>query len=394
MIVMSDRLEKQGMNKFIALKESERDENPEYEVLDLSIGEPPSGPGQNICRMLFEEALVPENRLYADNGNIKFAETAGTYFRETYNCKKTGLDFLPVIGAKSALAMIPAAFINPGDYCIMPDPAYPVLGTWSRYLGGNVFNIHLTQKNNYYPDFQNIPADICRKAKLFYLNYPNNPTGQIAGIDFFHAAVDFARSWNILVIQDCAYGEILRPGTNPLSIFSVSGSEKCCIEIHSLSKTRNMTGWRIGFAAGTREILEPLRIIKSNTDSGQFIPIQLAAAQALSGRGLIDRMNLLYTERLEKTSEILNRTGLKAAVPPGTFYLYIPVPKNEKSGASFNSADGFCIFLKKKTNIIAIPWGDHFRLSLTFPEKESGDGWFYRELERRLGGFRFSGNME
>lgn len=389
MILKAGRLEKRGVNRFIAQKALQEIERSEYPLLDLSIGEPPAGPGQQICGTLFQESVKLENRFYADNGSIQFARTAENYFRDVYDCTDCILDFLPVMGAKSALSMIPAAYLNPGEFCIMPDPAYSVLGTWSSYLGGSVFNIPLKKENDYYPIFTDIPEDILRKIGLLYLNYPNNPTGQTATPGFFNSAVEFALKWNILIVHDCAYGEILRPEQKPLSIFSVPGAADCCIEIHSLSKIRNMTGWRIGFAVGKKKILEPLRIVKSNTDSGQFIPIQLAAGRALMDRKIIDRMNSLYTERLIKTAEILDKTGLEVKIPPGTFYLYIPVPEKEQDGTVFSSGDEFCGFLRGKAGISAIPWGSHFRFSVTFPEREHGDGWFFRELEKRLGGFRF-----
>lgn len=383
MITYADRTEKQKLNKFIELKNGIKGAAA-LPMLDLSIGEPPLNASLSTHQRLCTETFKAENRFYTDNGILKFAEISLKYFNLHSDPVDKNLISQPVLGSKSALSLIPAAFINPGDITIMPVPSYPVLEKWTEYMGGGVFKLPLLKEQKFYPDLNSIPVEVLEHSKLLYLNYPNNPTGQTADKNFLKNAVEFALKWDILIVYDSAYAEIVRPGVKALSIFSIPRAEKCCIEIFSLSKARNMTGWRIGYIIGSEYLLNPIQSVKSNTDSGQYAPIQLAACQALVETEVCTEMNRIYTSRLQRMTAILNNNGFDAEIPQGTFYLYVAVPDKFR-GSLFSDANSFCRHLITELGIIAVPWETgHFRLSMTFPIKAEGDDWFFEEIERRF----------
>lgn len=256
-------------------------------------------PTPRIVAKLAEEAAKPENRGYADNGIAEFKEAAAEYLKNVFGVD--GIDpeteVNHSIGSKPGLAMMPSCFINPGDVTIMTVPGYPVMGTHTKYLGGEVYNVPLTKENNFLPDLDSIPEDIRRRAKLFYLNYPNNPTGAGATPEFFRKVVDFAKANNIVIVHDAPYAALTFDGEKPLSFLSVPGAKDVGVEFHSLSKSYNMTGWRIGFVAGNPLVVRAFADVKDNNDSGQFIAIQKAAAYGLRHPEITEKIAEKYSRR-------------------------------------------------------------------------------------------------
>jgi len=245
--------------KFAMIKEAKarvRKERPDLSIIDMGIGEPDKPAPEGVVETSAMRRGKPENRYYSDNGIAEFYEAAAVYLKRVYGLD--GIDpkrhILHGIGSKPILALLPAAFINPGDLALVTVPGYPVLGTWTRYMGGDVYPLPLTRENDFYPDLDAIPEDVLVRAKLLYINYPNNPTGQAATYEFLQKVVRFARSHRIIVVSDAAYGALVYDGKRPISLLGVDGGMEVGLEIHSLSKAFNMTGWRMAFTVGKRRL--------------------------------------------------------------------------------------------------------------------------------------------
>ena len=383
--------------KFEKIKQAKREalrKNPGKELIDLGIGEPHEMADGRVVRRLAEEAEKPENRFYADNGIDEFKNVAAVYLREVF-----GVDAEPereinhVMGAKSALAMIPYACIDPGDITIMPAPNYPILGIHTKFLGGQTVEVPLLEENNFLPDLESLPSDICKKAKLLYLNYPNNPTGAVATEDFFERVVHFARKNGIIVVHDAAYAALVFEGEKPLSFLSIPGAKEVGIEVHSLSKSFNMTGWRIGFIAGNHQVVSAVKTVKNTFDSGQFIPIQKAAMDALSHPEITSRMAGIYSRRMDRLADIFRSSGFSFRKPRGGFFLYTRIPKAVEEGPTFDSAESFSEYLLEELLISTVPWddaGSYIRLSVTFPAEGPGEEErIFREIRSRLKRIKF-----
>ena len=249
---------------------------PHIPLIDMGVGEPDCPADSQIVQVLAQEAGKPENRWYADNGIPEFLEAAAQYLKQMYQVE--GLNpaehLLHGIGSKPILALLPLCLINPGDITLTTIPGYPVIGTYTKYLGGEVYPLPLREENDFLPDLTAIPQEILKRAKLMYVNYPNNPTGQVATKAFFQDLIEFALQHNVIIIQDAAYSALTYDGYQPLSFLSVEGAKEVGLEIHSLSKAFNMTGWRLAFLAGNAKIVKAYSVVKDNTDSGQFRAIQ------------------------------------------------------------------------------------------------------------------------
>src|SRR5713226_6352326 len=255
--------------------------HPERRLLDFGIGENDDMADAMVRETLKREADKLENRGYADNGIVAYKEAAAGFMKKTFGVTldpATAINH--AIGSKPALAMLPAAFINPGDVTLMTVPGYPVAGTHTKYYAGEVYNLPLREENDFYPDLGAIPADIRRRAKLLVLNYPNSPTGAVATRDLYRQVIDFARTNRIVVVQDAAHLLLSYEGP-PLSFLQVDGAKEVGVEIHSMSKGFNMIGWRMAFVAGHPKIVQAFADVKDNCDSGQFMAIQQAARAAL-----------------------------------------------------------------------------------------------------------------
>ena len=383
--------------KFEKIKRAKRaamDANPNKDLFDLGVGEPDEMAFPGVIKTLQLEAEKPENRGYTDNGIEEFKVAAINYMDNVFGVK--GLDpnkhVNHTIGAKPGLAMLPSIFINPGDITLMTVPGYPVMGTHTQYLGGEVINLPLTKENSFLPDLKSITSDIAKRAKILYLNYPNNPTGANATQAFYEEAVDFAKKNDVVVVQDAAYGA-LNFDENPSSFLSIPGAMDVGVELHSLSKSYNMTGWRIAFVVGNELIVKGVAHVKDNIDSGQFAAIQKAAIHALEHPDITETILEKYRRRLTKLVETLNSLGFDASMPGGSFFLYVEAPKGVKGGQRFKSGEEFSQYLIKEMMISTVPWddvGNFIRFSATFaakgPEEESR---IINEIKNRLSSVRF-----
>ncbi len=344
--------------------------HPGVELIDFGVGEPDEMAFPGVVRTLQSEAEKPENRGYTDNGIQEFQDAAARYMQKVYGVSNIDpkTEVLHGIGSKPVLALLPAAFINPGDVTLMTVPGYPVMGTHTRWYGGEVVNMPLLEKNGFLPDLDSIPANVRKKAKLLYINYPNNPTGAGATKDFFAKVVKFAQENNIIVVHDAAYAALMY-GSKPLSFLSVPGAKDVGVEIHSLSKAYNMTGWRLAFIAGNERVIAGYGNVKDNVDSGQFKAIQKAGVHALDHPEITDEITAKYERRLKSMSSVLAEMGFNAKMPAGTFYLYVNMPKGVKGSRHFTNAEDFSEFLITEKLISTVPWDDagpYIRFSATF----------------------------
>lgn len=345
--------------------------HPEVELIDMGVGEPDWPADSLVVKALSEEAGKPENRWYSDNGIPEFQTAAAKYLEKVYGL--SGLipseNIVHGIGSKPILAMLPICFINPGDILLTTVPGYPVSATYTKYLGGEVYNLPLLESNSFFPDFSTIPQPILDRAKLLYINYPNNPTGAVATKEFFTEVVAFAKKNNIIVIHDAPYAALTYDGNKPLSFLSIPGAMDIGLEVHSLSKAFNMTGWRIGFLCGNSKAVSAYATVKDNSDSGQFRAIQKAGIQAFMHTEITDKTVAKYSRRFNLLVNALNELGFDAKKPKGSFYCYVKAPTGTEGGKVFNTASEFSEFLIRESSISTVPWDDagkFIRFSVTF----------------------------
>jgi LL-diaminopimelate aminotransferase len=387
--------------KFAKIKQAKRSAlaaNPGMEIIDMGVGEPDEMAFPEVVSKLHEEARKPENRGYADNGDAVLKQSAARYLERV--CGVKGIDpereVIHSIGSKAALSILPAALINPGDYVLMTTPGYPVFGTHAKYYGGLVHNLPLTERTSFLPDLDSIPPNVLAKSKALVLNYPNNPTGASATPDFFAQVVAFARKHDIVVIHDAAYAALVFDG-KPLSFLAIPGAKEVGIELHSTSKTFNMTGWRCGFVAGNPLLVQAYGDIKDNSDSGQFLAIQHAAAHAFDHPEFTEKIADKYSRRMDGLVQLLNRAGFQARKPGGSFFLYVKAPsaamKGDGTKVSFAGAEDVSQWLIKEKLISTVPWDDagaYLRFSVTFIAKDEADERrVLDEIARRLSDVKF-----
>ena len=398
-IVVAERLGGKQFGKSTAIykfekikraKEEAMRNHPDIPIIDMGVGEPdrPADPG--VVQVLADEAGKPENRFYADNGITEFQAAAAQYLKQVYGVGGLNPEeqILHGIGSKSILSMLPLCLINPGDVTLSTVPGYPVTATYTKYLGGDVYPLPLLKQNDFLPDLKSIPADIAKKAKLFYVNYPNNPTGQVATKAFFEDLVEFALRNSIIIIQDAAYAALTYDGYKPLSILSIEGAEEVAVEAHSLSKAFNMTGWRLAFVAGNKQVVKAYGTIKDNTDSGQFRAIQKAGMFALGHPSITEAICEKYSRRFDLLVEALNDIGFSVTKPKGTFFCYVECPRGTNSGVTFDTATEFSEFLLKEAQISTVPWddaGNYVRFSVTFEARDADEEIaIISEIKKRL----------
>lgn len=370
----SDKIYK--FEKIKRAKAAARKKDPAKELFDFGVGEPDEMASPIVVEALKHECAKPENRGYADNGIQELKGAAAAYLDKVFGVK--GLDpdtqIVHSIGSKPALAMIPDAFINPGDAVLMTRPGYPVLATHTEWNGGRVVNMPLLEENGFLPDLDSVSEEDRRDAKLLYLNYPNNPTGAAATDEFYAKVVQFAKENDIVVIQDAAYAALVYEG-KPRSFLTVDGAVDVGVEIHSFSKAFNMTGWRLAFVAGSPKVVEAFAHVKDNYDSGQFIAIQKAGIYALEHPEITEKTAAKYKRRLTMMVEALGENGFSARVPDGTFYLYVKAPSGA-GDTEFSSAEEVSEYLIKNAHISTVPWdesGSYIRFSATFAAKDQDD---------------------
>ena len=351
-----------------------------------------------VVKKLCAEARKPENRGYADNGDAVLKEAAARYLERVCGVKGINpeTEVMHSIGSKAALSILPAALINPGDYVLMTVPGYPVFGTHAKYLGGRVHNLPLTEENQFLPDLDSVPAEVLKQAKVLVLNYPNNPTGASATPEFFAQVVAFAREHRLVVIHDAAYAALVFEG-RPLSFLATPGAKEVGVELHSASKSFNMTGWRCGFVAGNELLVRAYGDVKDNTDSGQFLAIQHAAAHGFDHPEITQKIAAKYSRRMGALVAVLAEAGFQARKPKGSFFLYVKAPKAavKKGGAriEFRSAEEVSQWLITEKLISTVPWDDagaYLRLSVTFAAATQADEEpDYGQVAARLGDVRF-----
>jgi len=338
------------------------------DVINLGVGDPDLPTPPHIIRELEVAAHDPANHQYPSySGMNDFRLSVARWYGRRFGVELEPLkEVLTLIGSKEGIAHFPLAFINPGDLALVPSPAYPVYSVATMFAGGESYFMPLVRENRFLPDLKAIPSDVARKAKVMFINYPNNPTGATAERGFYEEVVAFAREYDILVCHDAAYTEMGFGGYCPMSFLEVPGAKEVGIEFHSLSKTYNMTGWRLGFAVGNAGVLDGLGQVKSNIDSGAFNAVQAAGIAALEGdQGCVAEMQRIYKERLDVLIAGLRKVGLAPEVPKATFYVWCPTPKG------YSSKD-FTSLLLREAGIVTTPgsgFGDpgegYVRLALT-----------------------------
>lgn len=307
------------------------------DVISLGIGDPDLPTPRHVVESLQRAAERKENYRYPDyQGLLSFREAAAGWYKRRFGVSlDPQTEVCALIGSKEGIANFPAAVVDPGDIVLIPDPGYPVYYSGCVFNGGESYFVPLTKQNRFMPDFDSIPAEVARRAKLLWLNYPNNPTAATADGAFFKQAVDFCLKHDIVLGHDLAYSEIAFDGYRAPSVLEVDGARECAVEFHSLSKTFSMTGWRVGFAVGNPTLVRGLGAVKTNVDSGVFQAVQEAAITALTGSDdQLKEYCAIYKQRRDLMVGALRRLGLACEVPRATFYLWVEVPKGYSS-ASF-----------------------------------------------------------
>lgn len=337
------------------------------DVISLGIGDPDKPTPANVVRVMQEEVAKPHNHRYPSyRGLAAFREAvAGWYQRRFGVTLDPAAHVVSLIGSKEGIAHVSLCFVDPGDISLVPDPGYPVYAIGTLFAGGEAYPMPLREQNGYLVDLSEIPTDVAKKAKMMFLNYPNNPTGAVAPLSHFEEVVRFAKEYDIVVCHDAAYSEVTFDGFEAPSFLQTPGAMDVGIEFHSLSKTYNMTGWRIGWAAGNAEVIEALGRIKTNIDSGIFEAIQHAGIEALTGpQESVTAMRALYRERFEVAVRGLRELGWTIDPPKATIYLWAPVP----GGMASNE---FAKILLERAGVAVTPgigYGEHgegyFRISV------------------------------
>jgi LL-diaminopimelate aminotransferase len=377
--------------KFEKIKRAKRKalaEHPERKLLDFGIGENDSMADEQVRRVMAEEINKPENRGYADNGVSEFKEAVARFMQREYGVTlDPATEVNHCIGSKTALSMLPAAFINPGDITLMTVPGYPVAGTHTGYYGGVVHKLPLLAENSFLPDLAGISPDILAKAKLLVLCYPNSPTGATAPREFYEQVIQFAKDNQLVVVQDAAHA-LLSFDREPNSFLSVPGAKDVGVEVHSMSKGFDMIGWRLGWVCGHERLVSAFADVKDNCDSGQFIAIQKAAVAALDEESIPRAVHAKYRRRLEKLVAMLQRCGFQCAMPGGTYFLYTPSPKGLEGGPTFDDAEAASQYLITEQSICTVPWDDagaYLRFSVTYEAAgEAAEDALMAETESRL----------
>lgn len=311
-----DRLKQEAMRKGI-------------DIINLGVGDPDLPTPSHIVKRMAEAIADPRNHQYPSyEGLLEFRQAVADWYQDRFGVTlDPQTEVLTLIGSKEGIGHIPLAFIDPGDVVLTPDPGYPVYLAGTVFAGGIPHLLPLYPSNGFLPDLESIPLDILRRTKMLFLNYPNNPTAAVAPETFFAQAVNFAERHNIILCHDAAYSEIAFDGYRPGSLLTVKGAKGVAIEYHSLSKTYNMTGWRIGFVVGNAEVLAGLGRIKTNLDSGVFQAIQQAGIEALRGpQDCVGWNCKTYQERRDVLVDGLSGLGWSFPKPKASFYVWIPVP--------------------------------------------------------------------
>jgi LL-diaminopimelate aminotransferase len=341
------------------------------DVISLGIGDPDLPTPPRIVHVLQEAAADPANHRYASYfGLAELREAIASWYGHRSGVTlDPSTEILPTLGSKDGIAHVPLALVDPGDVVLAPDPGYTVYVTGALMAGAEPYIMPLTATNHWLPDLDAIPEDVARRARLMWLNYPNNPTAAVADRDFLERAVAFCRRHDIILCHDAPYSEIAFDGYRPLTLFEIPGAKEIGLEFHSLSKTFNMTGWRIGWVCGRADLVGLIGQLKTNIDSGIFQAVQWAAIEALNGGDQDTRAACdVYARRHRLVADTFNDLGWKIKPPRATFYVWAPVPKGYDS-------IGFASHVLDEVGVNITPgvgFGAHgegyFRLSVTAPD--------------------------
>jgi LL-diaminopimelate aminotransferase len=359
------------------------------DVISFGIGDPDLPTPDHLLNVLAAAARDPANHRYPESEGLPelheaIARWYGTRFGVELEPKT---EVLPLIGSKEGIGHIALCFIDPGDVALVPDPGYPVYSIGTLLAGGEPYYLPLTEENEFLPDLEAVPEQVARRAKVLWLNYPNNPTGAVADLDFFERAVAFARKYDIAVLHDGPYSEVAYDGYRPVSFLQADGAKEVGVEFHSLSKSYNMTGWRIGMAVGNAAIIDALMRVKSNLDSGIPQAIQRMAIAALDGpQDVIAEHNAIYQRRRDRLVAALSKAGLRLRAPKASLYLWARVPEGMTSVQ-------FATRLLDEAGVVVTPgigYGPtgegYVRLSITVPDDRLDEG--VRRIESLAGSWR------
>jgi LL-diaminopimelate aminotransferase len=375
---LSKRLDKLPAYLFVEINRRIAEKRAKGEdIISFAIGDPDMPTPSNIIDELCKAARDPANHRYPETAGLpQLRVTVAEWYHRRFGVTlDPDKEVLPLIGSKDGVGHISFCFVDPGDVALVPDPGYPVYSMSTLLAGGEPYYMTLTEKNDFLPELEIIPKSIAKRAKIIWLNYPNNPTGAVADIDFFQKAVHFAGKYNLALCHDAPYTEVAFDGFRPPSLMQIPGAIDVGIEFHSLSKTYDMTGWRIGMAVGNAKMIDALFRFKSNLDSGVPQAIQKAAIEALSGpQDAVSEHSVLYQARRDRLVRALNDIGLKARLPKASFYIWARIPDGYTSV-------GFTSELLDKVNVAVTPgtgYGaageGYVRLSLTVPDERLDEG--------------------
>lgn len=361
-----------GISRIIAEKRARGEE-----VISFGIGDPDIPTPEHIVEAQIAASRVPANHRYPETDGLpKLRESIARWYGKRFGVTlDPGKEVVPLIGAKEGIGHMAFCFLDPGDVALVPDPGYPVYSIGTMFAGADTHWLPLTEANGWLPDLDAIPTDVLKRAKVLWLNYPNNPTAALAPASFFERAIEFARKHDIAIMHDACYSEVFYDGRRPISFMEVEGAKEVGVEFHSLSKTYNMTGWRIGMAVGNAKMIDALFRLKSNLDSGIPQSIQEMAIAALDGpQDSVERRNATYQRRRDRLVAVLGELGLRVNTPQATFYVWTKVPEG------FTSAT-FATALLEGCGIVVTPgsgygkFGEGYvRLSLTLPDTQLDKG--------------------
>ena len=377
--------------KFEKIKRAKRKalaDYPDRTLIDFGIGENDGVADAAVRNQMAQEINDPANRGYADNGVGEFKEAVARFMDRNFGVSlDPSSEINHCIGSKTALSMMPACFINPGDITLMTVPGYPVAGTHTNYYGGSVHKLPLLEENNFLPDLDSISDDVWRQVKMLVLNYPNSPTGRLCSPEFYERVVELAHEKQFIVVQDAAHIMLTFDG-EPRSFLQTPGARDVGVEIHSMSKGFDMIGWRIGWVCGHPTLVSAFADVKDNCDSGQFIAIQKAACAALDDDSIPKAVNAKYRRRLEKLVAMLNECGFQCQMPGGSYFLYAKAPTGAAGGHSFDSGEAASQYLITEQSIVTVPWDDagpFVRFSVTYEATdEAAEDALMAETKTRL----------
>jgi len=375
---MSKRVENLPPYLFVAITKKIAEKRAKgEEVISFAIGDPDIPTPPHVINRLCQAAQDPANHRYPESEGLpELRQAIAEWYKKRFGVSlDANLEVLPLIGSKEGIAHIALCFIDPGDIALVPDPAYPVYSIGTMFAGGNPYYMLLIEENDFLPDLDAIPAHVLEKAKLLWINYPSNPTGAVADLDFFNRVVRFAQQHNLAICHDGPYSEVAFDGYQPVSFMQADGAKEVGVEFHSLSKSYNMTGWRIGMVVGNAKIVDALKRVKSNLDSGIPQAIQYAAIEALTGpQDCIQEHNTIYQRRRDLLIDTLNSIGLEVKPPKASLYIWARVPEGYTSVSFTND-------LLEKVGVVVTPgigYGKngegYIRLSLTISDAALAKG--------------------